>query len=109
MARPTALGRIARDVQEITFFLAFWADIGWSSCCDKESTLTTFPVSLATLRTNIADKLARCCISAQGTHMLVYFLFHLNFLPPFVFLPVITSPEKWCDDIIPAEQHEESR
>jgi hypothetical protein len=82
---PTTFRRITGDVEEITFLFAFWADIGGKSCSDEESTLTTFPVSLATLGTDISDKLARCRIPAQGAHMLVCSLFHLNFLLPLVF------------------------
>ena len=80
MARSTALWRIARYVEEITFLFAFWADIGGSICCDKESTLTAFPVSLVALGTYISYKLARCRIAAHCTHMIVCFLLHVNSL-----------------------------
>jgi hypothetical protein len=56
VARPTEIRDVARDVEEITFFSTFGADIGRNRGGDEEAAIAASPVGQTALRTNIPDK-----------------------------------------------------
>jgi hypothetical protein len=76
MAGSTTLGRITGDVQKITLFLALGAYVRWCSSRDEKAALTTFPVSLTALRTDISCELTVGSVTTAGTYMFLPFVFH---------------------------------
>ena len=57
-ARPSTFRRVTSDIEEIAFFMAFWADFGGSGRCDGVSTVVALPVGQAAIWTNIPDEFA---------------------------------------------------
>lgn len=56
VVRPTKIRDVAGDVEEVTFFSTFMADVGRNRCCNEKAAIATFPVGQAALRTNVPDK-----------------------------------------------------
>ena len=83
MARSATFRRIARDVEEIAFFMALRTDIGRRCRCDGVATFVALPVRQATIWTNIPHKFTRLCVATQGTLHFSFSLFHLIYLHSF--------------------------
>lgn len=80
MARSTALGRIARDVQKIIFFHTLRTNVRWARRCEKVAARSTSKISQTALRTDIPHKFSWGCMATQCTCILVCPLFHLTYL-----------------------------
>jgi hypothetical protein len=76
MAGSTTLGRIASDIQKITFFLALGAYVRWCNSRDEKPALATLPESLAALRADISFELTIGSVTTMCTNILLFFVFH---------------------------------
>ena len=77
MARPPTFRRIASDIEEIAFIMAFWTELRGSGRCDGVSTAVALPVGQAATWTNIPDKFTFRGVTTQGTLHFSLFLLHL--------------------------------
>jgi hypothetical protein len=77
MPRPTALRRVASNVQEIAFLPTLWAFIRRSGCRNEKAALGTFPVREATCRADIPIELAISGIATVRTDPFLVLLFHV--------------------------------
>jgi hypothetical protein len=80
MARAATLRKIAGNIEEITSFATFGANIRWFCGGYKKSTLFTFPVGQTTIGTNISFEPAVGCVSAKGTNIFFWFVLHFIYL-----------------------------
>ena len=76
MARSAALRRIAGNVQKFAFLLTLRAFLRRCSRCDEIPTISTFPESQTTLRTDIPCKLAVTGVATVGTYPFLLLVFH---------------------------------
>ena len=99
MAGPPALRRIAGDVNEIAFCMAFRTHLRCSYRGDGVATIVALPVGQAAVWTNIPDEFTRRCVAAQGALHFSFFLFHLISLLCLAPVPI------GCTLLCPAESY----
>jgi hypothetical protein len=80
MARAATLGNVTANIEEITPFAAFGANIRWFFGGYKKSALFTFPVGQTTIGTNISLELAVGCVATKCTYIFFWVVFHLIYL-----------------------------
>jgi hypothetical protein len=80
MARTATLGYVAGNIDEITPFATFRANIRLLRGGYKKSTLFTFPVGQTTIGTNISHEPAVGCIATNVADILFWFVFHFFYL-----------------------------
>jgi hypothetical protein len=80
MARAATLRKVAGNIDKITPFATFGANIWWLCCGYKKSTLFTFPVGQTTIGTNISFELAVGSVATKGTYIFFGFVFHFIYL-----------------------------
>ena len=81
MIGAAAIRCVAGDVDEFTLPPTLGTYIGWSSCRDGETTLTTLPVGQTAVRAYISSKSARSRITATSANPFFLFLFHFEGTP----------------------------
>ena len=90
MARATTLGNVTANIEEITPFAAFGANIRWLCGGYKKSTLFTFPVGQTTIGTNISFEPAVGCVSTKCTNIcfrfVLHFIYLLTLIYPYAFI-----------------------
>jgi hypothetical protein len=80
MAWTTTLRNVAGNIEEITPFTAFGANIRWLCSGYKKSALFTFPVGQTTIGTNISHEPAVGCVATKCTNIFFWFVFHFLYL-----------------------------
>jgi hypothetical protein len=80
MARTATLGYVAGNIDEITPFATFRANIRWLCGGYEKSTLFTFPVGQTTIGTNISHEPAVGCVATKCTNIFFWFVFHFLYL-----------------------------
>jgi hypothetical protein len=83
MARTATLGYVAGNIDEITPFATFRANIRWLRGGYKKSTLFTFPVGQTTIGTNISHEPAVGCVATKRTYIFFWSVFHRFYLYKF--------------------------
>ena len=80
MAWTTTLRNVAANIDEITSFATFGANIRWLCGCYEKSTLFTFPVGQTTIGTNISLEPSVGGVATMCTYILFLFVLHFIYL-----------------------------
>jgi hypothetical protein len=80
MARAATLRYVAGNIDEITLFATFGANIRWLCGGYKKTAHGAFPVGQTTIGTNVSYEPAVGCVATKCTYIFFRFVFHLFYL-----------------------------